>query len=658
VGKYGTLGSAFDRIFRNTLNKALDDVDTDINAQKKRVDDLIKGTPQPSEVVDARGGFPVLSGRLNDLSSSVAQKAAKVDVDTAIANMGSASPKGTYATLTALQTAFPTGTTGIYLVTADGKWYYWSGSAWTAGGTYQSTGIGDKAVTLEKLDDRANTLDYSYNLLDLTKVTDNTQIQSNGTPSALTGYFISDFIPVIPGEQIIITGTVYTGAYFKADKAPLFTGYNNASPMPLTIPANCYFIRATQHMSNKSTAMIYKGSTLGLPYRAYQDDFIKDDKIKTNAIKDKNVTLPKIDMDSLDGYFSTKGISLLKELKNPHKKTRIVLFGDSITHGLGATGFSATGTEFVTGVRQDVYTSNSWANKFRTYLNEHFNKMVFRSPLYDENVITTNGSSLDGSYYGSNNLLDRVFLSTTFQGETVKLLVKKRPNYGIFKVFVNGVFIQNVDLYNATEIIAEVTITGGNAGSTNTLELKETNTYNASSSFKYVEILAIGYNKTIELENYGISGAQSHAIIGTLKTLTTVNDDVIILMSGTNDRSYYDAWRTYSVLSDGIKWIKANRPSSKLIIMSANPCGKFEFDDTTNYKSHMEDIDMAIRQAALENSITFISHYKDMTRFLLDHGKPISYFSSDNVHPNDVGHQYMANNLIEKAGLAIKMNMI
>jgi hypothetical protein len=73
VGKYGTLGSAFDRIFRNTLNKALDDVDTDINAQKKRVDDLITGTPQPSEVVDARGGFPVLRDRLEDVTSSLAQ---------------------------------------------------------------------------------------------------------------------------------------------------------------------------------------------------------------------------------------------------------------------------------------------------------------------------------------------------------------------------------------------------------------------------------------------------------------------------------------------------------------------------------------------------------------------------------------------------------
>jgi hypothetical protein len=49
-------------------------------------------------------------------------------------------PKGVYATLAALQTAFATGDSNNYLVAADGKWYYWSGSAWTAGGQYLSTG--------------------------------------------------------------------------------------------------------------------------------------------------------------------------------------------------------------------------------------------------------------------------------------------------------------------------------------------------------------------------------------------------------------------------------------------------------------------------------------------------------------------------------------
>jgi hypothetical protein len=84
---------------------------------------------------------------LNDIST----KAEKSYVDTQIQSVVSGSPKGTYATLTDLQTAFPSGNTNIYLVTADGKWYYWNGSAWTAGGIYQSTGIGDKAVTLSKL---------------------------------------------------------------------------------------------------------------------------------------------------------------------------------------------------------------------------------------------------------------------------------------------------------------------------------------------------------------------------------------------------------------------------------------------------------------------------------------------------------------------------
>lgn len=48
-------------------------------------------------------------------------------------------PKGVYATLSALTTAFPSGNTNIYLVSANGNWYYWNGSVWTAGGVYQAT---------------------------------------------------------------------------------------------------------------------------------------------------------------------------------------------------------------------------------------------------------------------------------------------------------------------------------------------------------------------------------------------------------------------------------------------------------------------------------------------------------------------------------------
>lgn len=85
-----------------------------------------------AEIVDARGGFDTLKNRLD--------------------NIGNASPKNVFPTLTALQNAFPSGDSGIYVVSADGKWYYWNETIWSAGGQYQSTGIADNSITPVKLD--------------------------------------------------------------------------------------------------------------------------------------------------------------------------------------------------------------------------------------------------------------------------------------------------------------------------------------------------------------------------------------------------------------------------------------------------------------------------------------------------------------------------
>ena len=51
----------------------------------------------------------------------------------------------TYATLVDLQTAYPTGDAKRYIVAADGKWYWWNGTSWTAGQ------VADKSITSAKI---------------------------------------------------------------------------------------------------------------------------------------------------------------------------------------------------------------------------------------------------------------------------------------------------------------------------------------------------------------------------------------------------------------------------------------------------------------------------------------------------------------------------
>ncbi|WP_270286987.1 glycerophosphodiester phosphodiesterase [Enterococcus casseliflavus] len=76
----------------------------------------------------------------SEYTSAINKKADKSFVDSQFASIVSGAPKGTFSTLTALRTAYPSGTEGIFLVLSDGHWYYWDSSKklWTSGGIYQA----------------------------------------------------------------------------------------------------------------------------------------------------------------------------------------------------------------------------------------------------------------------------------------------------------------------------------------------------------------------------------------------------------------------------------------------------------------------------------------------------------------------------------------
>lgn len=92
------------------------------------------GSSNP-EVVLARGGETDLKTRLDKTSQQLADTTAQ------IATLASGSPKGTFATLSALQADAGANTVegrkSTYVVTADGNWYYYN-AGWQIGGLYQN----------------------------------------------------------------------------------------------------------------------------------------------------------------------------------------------------------------------------------------------------------------------------------------------------------------------------------------------------------------------------------------------------------------------------------------------------------------------------------------------------------------------------------------
>ena len=123
-------------IWEATISGKVDTWEADMEATKQLYIDTLAATEAayPQELVS-------LGSRLADIELIADTAAQKADA------MASGAPKGVYTTLALLQVAYPTGDTGAYLVTADGNWYYWSGTAWTSGGIYQASNWLDALTT-------------------------------------------------------------------------------------------------------------------------------------------------------------------------------------------------------------------------------------------------------------------------------------------------------------------------------------------------------------------------------------------------------------------------------------------------------------------------------------------------------------------------------
>lgn len=225
--------------------------------------------------------------------------------------VASGSPKGVYASVSALQTSFPTGNTNIYVVTADGGWYYWNGTAWTKGATYQSTGLSAGSVA----EDRTTFFKKSTkNLLNPTTANIGYFLSSGALTAG--SYNTTDYIPVSASTSYVANQQARFVEYYDSGKSYL-TGSVSQNVAGFTTPANASFIR----LSFPSNFDLYKTQVEQGTVSSAFDSYYKfnyptsSDLILTNkAVQEKATTFFTISTKNLfnpntpnNGYFLNNG---------------------------------------------------------------------------------------------------------------------------------------------------------------------------------------------------------------------------------------------------------------------------------------------------------------------------------------------------------------
>lgn len=203
--------------------------------------------------------------------------------------MASGSPKGVYATLALLQSAYPTGTTGAYLVSADGNWYYYNGTAWVSGGIYQSTGIADSSVTEAKTSFFKPTL----NMFNKDTVTVDRQIGTGGANETNVGFDASDYIPVV-AEAFYTKNIIGRIAWYDSAKVFISLLIAPLPGTPVQAPVNAAFARISiaknSAPNDKAMAMFVSGSDLPTEYVPFKQIERKNVVKETGLLEPEQTT--------------------------------------------------------------------------------------------------------------------------------------------------------------------------------------------------------------------------------------------------------------------------------------------------------------------------------------------------------------------------------
>ena len=141
--------------------------------------------------------------------------------------------------------------------------------------------------------------------------------QTSGDLIETSGFYASNYIPILPGEKLMLLPTVGQSAFYDLDYKHV-SGFNASETNPINIPENAYYIRTSGINSGLDTKMLYIG-TEEIPYQSYGEKVssgaLTKNRLTFNADGFPEIKTPYDAVSNIEYTFGTLGINEIYHLR-------------------------------------------------------------------------------------------------------------------------------------------------------------------------------------------------------------------------------------------------------------------------------------------------------------------------------------------------------
>lgn len=158
------------------------------------------------------------------------------------------------------------------------------------------------------------------------------------------------------------------------------------------------------------------------------------------------------------------------------------------------------------------------------------------------------------------------------------------------------------------------------------------------------------------VKNWGTRSLSARYFVeyNVLDTLVENDDDIVIIMLGTNDRNQNSSLDSF-ITDMGTLVDYCTGKGKQVILISPPPC-KPANDELETKKFKMEDVHNATSYVGYKKGVPVIPLFNLFQDYLLYTEKPIGDVIGDDIHPNDAGHDVIFDILLKQLGLGKKVD--